>query len=86
MIGFDERTDNNEKNNFRGDRWRSLRRVESSPRGGLHAITITSELHLEHKQNGWKGTGGDVCDRVTGWATGRVASTNGYQQSSIKAW
>jgi len=40
-------------------------RVTSSLRGGLHALTIISKLHLEHKQNGLEGTGGEVCGRVT---------------------
>ena len=41
MIGFDERTNNKEKNNFGG--------------GGLHAIKVIDELHSEHRKNGYDG-------------------------------
>jgi hypothetical protein len=44
MIGFDERTDNKEKNGWKGTGGEVCGRVTSSPRGGLHALTITDEL------------------------------------------
>ena len=65
MIGFDERTDNKEKIGLEGTGSEVCGRVTSSLQGGLHALTIISELHLEHKQNVLEGTGGEVCGRVT---------------------
>jgi len=52
MIGFDELNDNKEKIGSEGTGSEVCGCVTSSLRGGLHALTIIIELHLEHKQNG----------------------------------
>ena len=62
MIGFDERTDNKEKNNFIGDRWRSLWLRHKLATGRAARTNNHRRTSLEHKQNGWKGTGSEVCD------------------------
>ena len=52
MIGFDERTDNKEKNNFIGDRWRSLWLRHKLATGRAARTNNHRRTSLEHKQNG----------------------------------